>query len=198
MNNDNKKLICFIGVMGSGKSFRTKKLCKEDKNFVEINVADSLRNVVWKVIGWKPPTEERYELFKESMFISSSLPSIRFSGRDLLQRLGTEGIRSIDSDFWINAWKNSVYDSIYFNDKSVVCSDVRFTNEVYAALELENKNIHVDFVFCDYKSNRYDSKSKHESEKLAQWIKKTYPDLKDGDIIPKSILYQISKNPELL
>lgn len=193
-----KKLICYIGVMGSGKSYRTKKMCRENPDFVEINVADTLRNVVWKTIGWTPQTEERYELFKESVFISSSLPSVKFTGRDILQRLGTDGIRSIDPNFWINAWKNAVYDNIYFKEKSVVCSDVRFVNEVFAALELENKNIHTEFVFCDYHSNRYDKNSKHESEKLAQWLKKTYPDLKDGDIIPKNVLYSISRNPELI
>lgn len=196
--SDDKKLVCYIGVMGSGKSFRTKKMCQENQDFVEINVADTLRNVVWKMIGWKPPTEERYELFKESTFISSTLPSVKFTGRDILQRLGTDGIRSIEPDFWINAWKNTVYDTIYLKGKSVVCSDVRFVNEVYAALELENKNIQVEFVFCDYQSDRYDQKSKHDSERLAQWLKRTYPDLKDGDVIPKDILYLISRNPELV
>lgn len=198
MSIDDKKLICYVGVMGSGKSYRTRKLCEENPDFIEINLADALRNVVWKTIGWEPPTEERYELFKESVFISSTLPSVKFTGRDFLQRLGTDGIRSIDPDFWITAWKNSVYDSIYFKERSVVCSDVRFVNEIYAALELENKNIKVEFIFCDYKSKRYDGKSKHKSEKLAQLLKKKCPDLKDGDEIPKQVLYELAKNPELM
>lgn len=47
--------------------------------------------------------------------------------RRLLQKLGTEGIRSIDSEFWIKAAMEEIYKLP--KDARVVFTDVRFPNE---------------------------------------------------------------------
>ena len=48
-------------------------------------------------------------------------------------------------------------------------TDCRFPEEVKALLQFEKDNfIKVTFVHCDFRSERYDSKSQHNSEKMAQ------------------------------
>ncbi len=47
--------------------------------------------------------------------------------RKVLQLVGTDKLRSIDDDVWINAWKNKINNMVF---DILACPDVRFPNEL--------------------------------------------------------------------
>lgn len=72
------------------------------------------------------------------------------------------------------------------NDKKVVCADCRFPNEIAAIQLLSMRTIgkkvgkNHKFVFCNYRSNRYDAMNVHKSEHMAQeFLKRKFKDLQD-------------------
>lgn len=204
------RLICYIGVIGSGKDYQAKRYISENPNTLHINFADELREMAWDILGWRPNTNEEYEDFKQSNmcqyveadkgYCLANIARIDFTGREFLQRLGTEALRKRDADFWANCWKRKVNKAIA-QGYDVVCSDLRFTNELECALSLkisDNPANHdyvsltPDFIFCDYKSERYDDTNTHESEKLAQHLLDC--DFMNGDRITDEFLKGVIKN----
>ena len=158
------KLVCMLGCIGSGKTFWSDSLVRE-KGYVNINFADALRSLVFNAVGVFPKNEIEYTNFKERTFSDGENT---FTGRDLLQRIGT-GVRKYQPDFWIDAFKKRVLSSLKDGVENIVCSDCRFPNEVTAVIELGRElGIDVVFQYCEYKSERFDSENKHESERLAQ------------------------------
>ena len=95
------KLRVYIGVIGSGKDYKAQQECDTVLNF-----ADAVRKDIWKLIGWEPKTSEEYEIFKKTEFFGNSLDlkghNISFTGRDLLQRYGTDIRREEYPDYWAN------------------------------------------------------------------------------------------------
>ncbi|OGH99218.1 MAG: hypothetical protein A2104_00320 [Candidatus Melainabacteria bacterium GWF2_32_7] len=158
-------LVCFIGCMGSGKDYQSRLLI--ENGFKLINIGDSLREMAWDILGWKPNNDEEYEEFKKKNLIScEGLIHQELSGRQFLQNLGTQAIRKRFPDFWIELWKNKVSEELS-RGSNVVCSDIRFLKEVEVAINiLSNAKI----IFCNYKSERYNCTDKHESEQLAQKV----------------------------
>lgn len=163
----------YIGVMGSGKDFMAKK-----ETDIQLAFADALREEVWRMLGWKPKTPEEYEEFKTQKW---KLPGDRlyyFSGREILQRYGTDIRRKEDEDYWANKLIETLsYLKSKQGSKSPVdlfplkigITDCRFDNEVRKLIEFSLKEIvKVEFVHTNFKSERYDPKAVHESEKLAQ------------------------------
>ena len=105
------KIKVYIGVIGSGKDFMAKK-----ETDVQLSFADALREEVWEMLGWKPKTPEEYEEFKSQKW---KLPGDRlyyFTGRDILQRYGTDIRRKEDPDYWA---KKLVDKLILFNFMSM-------------------------------------------------------------------------------
>ena len=200
------KLLCLIGVMGSGKDYRAKQFIKDSETFgysmVHVNFADELREMMWDLLNWKPKNDEEYEYFKKGSIVDLGYAerlfdpyvySISLTGRQLLQRMGTEVIRKRDPYFFVNQWKNKV-DSLLCENKNVVCSDLRFINELKAAFNVAgNTKTKKEFIFCNYISDRYDATNTHESEQLAQRI--LSDNYKDGELIDISYLLSlVSKN----
>jgi len=177
------KLISFVGVMGSGKDYRAKKYIEENPKTKHINFADELREMAWDILGVKFVGEE-YDKFKEGTLNFQYFEQYAedaeqlVTGREFLQHLGTEALRKRDCNFWVKCWVKKVQEAL--NDGyDVVCSDLRFDNELRFALGINySANLHTPavpyFVFCNYISDRYDSINTHESEKFAQTL------LKDG------------------
>lgn len=167
------KINVYIGCIGSGKDYRAKQDCD-----VQLAFADQLREDVWKMIGWKPKTQEEYEAFKNTDLISGTLNSrldrVEFTGRELLQRYGTEVRRAEDE----NHWGKRLIDKLALlgsvGTKTVGISDCRFDNEVRRLIKFKKDADHLDidiqleFIHTDFKSERYNTTSEHESEKLAQ------------------------------
>jgi hypothetical protein len=183
-------LVVFIGVQGSGKGYQCGVLKKE--NYVQVDFADELRGIAWDTLGWCPRPEcfdRDYEWFKKLRLDYIHLihthsdeeldwyfqvkqehdikeDGFIMTGRLFLLNLGTPAIRSRHPDFWINSWNYKVMRLL--NEKYRVCtSDCRFLNELIICHELGAR-----FIFCNYKSERYNSEYIHESEKLAQFFLK--------------------------
>ena len=165
----------YIGCIGSGKDFMAKK-----ETDIQLAFADALREEVWKMLGWKPKTPEEYEEFKTQKW---KLPGNRlcyFSGRDILQKYGTDIRRKEDKDHWAKKLIERIlylrkYDMpIHVGDKrlsraTIGITDCRFENEVRKLIEFSlEETIKVEFIHTDFKSERYDPKAQHESEKFAQ------------------------------
>jgi len=174
------KLICLLGVIGSGKTYRAEKLVKEE-GFIHINFADELREISWEILKWRPKNEQEYEDFKNGLIYISSMDG-RVNGRQFLQNLGMS-IRKRYPNFFTECWRAKAI-HILETDTSVVCSDLRFINELEYVLDIQCSNINYcslnkEFIFCDYRSNRYKANDNHESERLAQGI--LIDGYKDGD-----------------
>ena len=178
------KITGFIGVVGSGKTYRRDAL--RTKGFIAIDFKDALIDMVEDLVGF--PIRNDYEGFKERIIgmpnayidMLDQCPEA-MTGRRLLQRLGTEVMRKRDPNYWVNAWTKRANDAVN-GGKSVVVADVRFQNEIDAIEDLGKKlGVEPNIVFCDYRSDRYDATSTHPSEALAQdLLQKGY---KDGDEI---------------
>jgi len=164
----NKKIIVFIGVIGSGKTYSANKLMNEDSEI--INFAEELRENVWNLIGWKPTTGEDYDEFKKFEF---KFKDISFTGRDILAKLGTDIMRKYNDSIWIDCWKEKATNS---DKQLILVDDCRFENEMEEILKFcETNNYDSEFIFCNYKSYRYRLLD-HESEKLATSLLDKYTD----------------------
>lgn len=170
----------FVGVIGSGKDYQCKKLTNE--GFIQLGFADCLRDMVWKMLNWKPKNEEEYDLFKKGLY---PIPVYgKLDGRLLLQRIG-ETMREIDPDFWVKQMKQKIERTISAGHNKICISDVRYPNELKMLQSYSWKGM-VNIRFCDYHSSRYNDKDKHQSEALAQ--KLLTLGFEDGDIISKNTI----------
>ena len=172
------KIYGFCGVMGSGKGFSCQELIdKED--FIQIDFADCLRDMVWKMLDWQPKDAQEYDLFKKAQF---NVPKYgKINGRLLLQRIGAT-MREIDPDFWVKQHQQKIERAISMGYNNICISDIRYKNEIMSLLSNSWK-ADVKITFCDFHSDRYDATNTHESEKMAQQLLKL--GFKDGDLITK-------------
>jgi len=162
------KIYAFIGVVGSGKDFYTNQkiteLTKLGYRCKHMNFADTVRNEIWHIFGFKPKDDAEYDLFKKTS-IEVNLnrhnnPII--TGREFMERFGTDFVRKYDKEFWIKAWAKKVKE--IENDYDVILiSDCRYDNEVKYLLE----NFNATFMYCNYISDRYEIRET-KPEKFAQ------------------------------
>lgn len=173
-------ILATIGAIGSGKDFTCKKL--KSLGFSQVDFKDAMLEAVWTLLNWQPKNQKEYETFKVSTF-SNSFFNISFTGRQLLERFGTECIRkslNLES-LWVDKWKEFA-GSLLEGFKKVSVGDCRFKNEVEGIISLgETLNKRVGFIFCDFKSTRYDNSGNHPSRLLAQYLVSL--GYKDQDII---------------
>lgn len=158
----------YIGVIGSGKDYRSRKECHQ-----VIAFADRLREDIWKLMNWFPETDEEYQDFKECEMLLPDNSIV--SGRDLMQRYGTELRRGENDNHWVNMLTDQLAVIHMMNPNAVIgISDTRFENEVKGLIKFANKHkdqVKLEFCHCTYRSNRYNDVDPHESEKLAQRFK---------------------------
>jgi hypothetical protein len=192
------KLIIFIGPIGRARTSEQMSFYLMQKHLDIVWKRFVLRMSLESVVGFmglRPKDDKDYEKFKcgtVSMYCGNFESSLfEVSGRGLLQRLGTDVIRKRMPDFWVECWKRKV-SNLLNNGKNVVCSDLRFPNELKTALTIEtDKNtdpIDREFLFCNYRSARY-SLDEHESEVLAQKILED--GYNDGDSLEFDYLWSI-------
>ena len=88
--------------------------------------------------------------------------------RKMMQNIGSVMKKYFGQDFWVNLWVDKVLKS----KCDVVCTDIRFVNEILKAMSLNNKGYNVTFIWVCYKNADFDNilKQKHESEALSQFI----------------------------
>lgn len=142
-------LIGLTGLARSGKTTAAEYLVNKH-GFTIVSMADPLKEMVRKldpIIGYEDITEPFGELvganplhlsqfldddglFLEEYpenWVKENFPEYR----RVLQRLGTDCLRSFDQDFWIKAFWETVAGLHYETDRIVV-PDVRFPNEARA------------------------------------------------------------------
>jgi len=94
---------------------------KEERVFVTPNLADKIidsTDYIWLKLGFD---QEHFELFND--LCTKHIDSKTWmSPRDFQQLLGTDVVRAIDPDAWVNYLKRE--------DGNFIVSDVRFTNEL--------------------------------------------------------------------
>lgn len=168
------ELVCHIGVIGSGKDYKTQQLVKE--GYVQVDFADALRDMAWSLLGWTPFNSEEYSLFKAGKIYIENFGYV--NGRVFLQNLGS-AMRKVDKDFWVKKWHEKV-NWLLAEGKNVVCSDLRYVNEMIYA-HLMPVSVSTRLVFCNYITPRYEPNNPHISERLAQKILAN--GYKDGDVL---------------
>lgn len=196
--NMKKELIIYLGLMGSGKDYEANSLI--DKGYVKVAFADPLRSMAWKLLDWRPLSDENYEDFKKGelcLFLPDSNDKYNAfkplcSGRHLLQQLG-QIMREYDSNYWASAWFKYIFSH---NLEKVVCTDCRYPNEIRMALEFLNLGYDVKFIYCCYESEKFKQglKEKHQSEKFAQFL--ITKNLKHCEVITSDKILELLKEYE--
>jgi len=193
-------IVAFIGVIGSGKDYQARQLVAQ--GFVPVDFKEALLQMVERLVGF--PIRENYDYFKENILgltapepigpkfmsrqpahaltraILADYPQV-MTGRVLLQRLGTDVMRRQDPHYWANQWAAKAR-QVVLQDHDVVCADCRFPNEMETIRRTAAEcRVSARFIFCDYRSARYNPAMEHESERMAQaFLAQGY---KDGDEI---------------
>ena len=172
-----KELVVFIGCKNFGKNWNAKPYI--EAGYKEIAFADSLRDMLWNILGFKPSEDFTYDEMKKSKLITHKVKrflkifnikkTIEVSTfRILLQNLGSVMKKTFGDNFWVNIWYKKVLES----DCNIVTTDIRLPNEIKKALTLIKSNYNVKFVWCCYSGANFQEilKDTHESEQLAQYM----------------------------
>lgn len=167
----------------SGKDYRCQQLEKQG-NYKKMAFADALRKVAFTSLGIDfEKGMKQYEWLKAKPSISVEYEdgdgmSINF--RYFLEKLGTEGIRKYDKDFWAKALIKDIEEVP--EELNICISDLRFHNEYKYLKEYAEEHGYIfEFIFCDYHSERYQENNTHASARLAEFLKDV--GYEDGDLI---------------
>ena len=113
-------LIGICGKKRSGKSTAGKYLC-DKYNFKSIYFAGYLKEICHNLFGTNPALDRAVDLSSRD--------------REILQKVGTDFMRSIDPDCWVK-YTTKVMKELLEDKKHLVVSDVRFENEARAIKDL--------------------------------------------------------------
>lgn len=169
-----RKIIAFAGRAQTGKSYRCGQLVKQG-NYKQVAFADALRKILFVTLGipYEKGMEQYEELKKTPLYNGQTL-------RQMLEHLGTEGIRHYDNDFWAKCLLKEI-DEIP-KDMNVCVSDLRFYNEYKYLKDYCTRNEYeFSLIFCDYHSEGYQEVNQHASARLANFLKEV--GYEDGDEI---------------
>lgn len=183
-----RKVFAFVGVIGSGKDHMAKITAKSSGCKI-FDFSDGVRDFTWGFLGYKPATEADYVEFKRSrnclVFNCNDFKKdMCITGRKFLENVGFM-MRSYDKNFWANYCFNKAKEYADQTNGDVVFSAVRYVNEAEKVFKLARViDAEVFFIFCDYKSHRYEIRN-DDSELFAQSIlAKGY---QDGDDITELV-----------
>lgn len=182
-----KKLIFYIGVIGSGKDYQANK--HVEHGYEKISFADKLREMLWDTLSYYPANNEEYEYFKKSTIWT---PYDYISGRQVIQNFG----QTMKVTFGDDVWTNLFIDQVLSSEKDVVCPDMRFLEEFDGVNESLSNYRDINYIFCNYVSGKYDPDNVHESEHMAQYFLSN--GLNDMDEIPVEMFYNYRKEKKLL
>lgn len=201
MSENKKDLVIFIGCKNFGKNWNARPYIAS--GYKEIAFADSLREMLWSILGFEPKEDFTYDDMKKSMLFSYKIKR-KFkifkqkievaTFRALLQNLGSTMKQMFGDNFWTNIW----YKKVLASDCNVVTTDIRFPNEIKKALTLAKKGYNVKFIWCCYSGANFVEilKDTHESEQLAQYIYWNQDEYKlyDGCPIDIDVINKILKD----
>jgi dephospho-CoA kinase len=185
-NNIHPEVIALIGPIGSGKDYRTSVLEKE--GYIKVSFADTLRNSVWRLLGWRPESDKEYRSFKNQIYGRGT-----FTGRDIMLQMEKE-IKDREGEY---VFINKTLEKIVFfmnqdsNNIKFVISDLRFLEE-YESLKSYFKNLKI--IFCNYKSSQYKLIKNSLSESLA--VSFAELGMRDGQELRHNDFLLLHKAPE--
>lgn len=122
-------LIAFGGLAGSGKTTAAKYL-EENHSFCRIRFADTLKDMLGKLISYEVPACD-LNRYLDGDFKESPLGILQGrTPRQAMQTLGHEwGRKLVGEDVWVHIFYAMV-DGILHAGKNVVCDDLRYPNEL--------------------------------------------------------------------
>ena len=137
--------IGICGYAGSGKTtfaemVRSNLLHDHGHRAAHLNFADALKEVAYTITGQYAVTEE-----DKSRYLNEWGMTMRY----FLQWLGTDVLRSKNPDVWVRAWEIKSY---HTGCPVVLCSDVRFPNEVEVFDSVYRIKRHAVFAQADHPS----------------------------------------------
>lgn len=135
-------IVGMTGLAGAGKDAAADRLVSEF-GFIKRSFAEPLKKVLLiqnPIIGADHFTTRPIQLRDAiERYGEAGVKMVYPEYRRLLQRLGTEGIRAIDPDFWVKAALADAMDE----SLKYVFTDVRFPNEAKAIEEMGGVLCHV-------------------------------------------------------
>lgn len=169
-----RKIVAFAGMAGSGKDYRCQQLVKQG-NYKSMAFADALRKIAFNTLGYSYKYGmEHYDELKANPIVNG------LNFRQILEKLGTEGIRAYDKDFWVKCLLHDIEEVP--EELNICVSDLRFHNEYKMLKDYAEEHCYdFEFIFCDYHSDRYQAFNPHASARLAQFLKEV--GYQDGDYI---------------
>lgn len=119
-------VIAFTGVSGAGKTTAANILHESYRNLIatKMSFAEPLKALCKDIFPWVP-AEAFFGNQAQRLAPVSGLPE-GWTGRRILQHLGTEGFRAIDPDLWTKNMEHRLQHCSY---PIVLIDDVRFPNE---------------------------------------------------------------------
>lgn len=137
-----------------------RRLEEEDKKVLITHYADVLKFICSNYFGWNGKKDE--------------------VGRCLLQRVGTDIVRTKDPDYWVNFMKSILS---FFPDEwdVVIIPDTRFPNEILSMKEsFDVFSVHVDRGA--YENGLTEEQKNHPSERALDGYEFNYDIRNDADI----------------
>jgi hypothetical protein len=130
-------LVGLTGKAGAGKDTVADRLV-DKHGFKRMSFAGPLKGVLDQmnpIIGFDLYNTQSAIHLRDAMdkYGEEAVKKLYPEYRRLLQKLGTEGIRSLDNDFWIKAAAKMIKEEA--NDARLVFTDCRFPNEAKAIQE---------------------------------------------------------------
>jgi hypothetical protein len=130
-------LIALTGAARAGKDSVADRLV-ERHGFTKISFAAPLKQALRAtdpILGFHPYKPGELVRLSEALAneTEDAIKQLFPEYRRLLEKLGTEGIRAIDDEFWVNAATGQI--DLYQGNQRYVFPDARFQNEVTAVRE---------------------------------------------------------------
>lgn len=169
-----REIVVFIGKLASGKSFESTKLI--NKGYIKLSFADTLREYCYGLLGYTPSNYDEAKtklLYLDTMplWATKLLKEIFPHWRTLREFLqyGADVLKKIDPLVFTNSLLKKLDDNVNSN---IVIDDCRMKHELIALQKYATKNdIKLRIIFTDYRSPKYELKSIHGSEHLAEFVR---------------------------
>ena len=168
-----KKIILISGKAQHGKSTSANMIKayldeKTAKKSVIFNYADLLKFYCTQYFGWNGNKDD--------------------DGRSLLQRVGTDLVRSIDNNYWVNALKSFI--KLFGSEfDTIIVGDCRFKNEIlsdYSSIAFLNAlgydAIHVRISRPGFNNGLTQAQKQHVSETDLDEVKPDYLIVNNGGL----------------
>ena len=171
------EVIAFVGRAGSGKDYQCSLL--EKQGYKKIAFADALREIAFAIFDLDQKIAmEHYDILKSYNCVEfmdydnkhTLWQHKQLNFRQILENLGTQGIRNYDNDFWARCVVHKLQKMLP-NEIHVCISDLRFPNEYKLVSQFcKENNINFKCIFCDYHSDRYQENNEHDSAKMSNYF----------------------------